>query len=189
MAVRLADLKPGDLLLTHSEGWGSWLIRLQAAILRKPSLHNHVIMFSHVDSAGVPRGLEARSGGFGWKDLRGALDAPGTISNAWQPGRTATDRDILVGKMRDMLGTPYDFRAYALFGAEVFDRRAAQLIEQRFEWPEDRPPTVVVCSSVYDWGYEDRNWDNPGGLERTRWTTPADWTQLVVSNRWHLPPT
>lgn len=191
MSVRLEDLKPGDLLLTFSEGWGSWLIRLQAMILRKPSLHNHIACYTHTGADGIPRGLEGRPGGFGWKDLRGYLVAPGTISNAWQPGRTAADRAIFVEKMTALIGTPYDYEAIAVAGAEVFDRmsrvKAAELIEKASEWPEGRPPSQVVCSSSLDWGYEDRGWVNPGGLARTRWTVPADFTELIVANRWHVP--
>jgi hypothetical protein len=188
MTVRLEDLRPGDVLLTHSEGWGSWLIRLQAFLSGKPSLHNHIAIFTHVGVDGVPRGLEGRPGGFGWRDLRGYLDAPATISNAWQPGRTDEDRRTLVATLTEMVGTPYDFEMFAMAGAELFDRRAAELVEADTEWPEGHPPSHVVCSSVLDWGYEDRRWENPGGLAVTRWTKPADWTALVVGNRWHLPP-
>jgi hypothetical protein len=189
VSVRLADLKPGDVLLTFSEGWGSFLIRLGAFLQRKSSLHNHIALYTHTDAAtGIPWGLEGRPGGFGWRDLRGYLTAPATISNAWQPDRSDPDRAALVERMKTLIGVAYDWQAIAVMGAEVFDHRATDLIEPGLDWPDGHPPPFVVCSSAIDWGYEDRGWTNPGGLERTRWTTPADFTQLIVSHRWHVAP-
>lgn len=186
--INLADLKPGDVLVSATPDKGGWWIRLRSKLQGRNSTHNHVAVFTHLDSAGRPRGLEGRPGGFGWADLTRYLTHPDTITNAWQPGRTDQDRAALVERLTRMVGVPYDWQAIAYFAAEILDRRVLRLIEQRREWPEGRPPSQFVCSSVIDWAYEDRGWDNPGGLKCTRWTDPAAWTDHIQEHGWHRPP-
>lgn len=189
MPVNIDALLPGDVIATATSDKGGWWIRLRSKLQRRPSLHNHIAVYTHTDSAGQPRGLEGRPGGFGWADLTRYLDHPDTITNAHQPGRTDQDRAQLVEKLTALVGLRYDWLAISQFAAELLDRRVVGLIEQRIEFPEDRPPSYGVCSSLIDWAYEDQNWDNPGGLKCTRWTDPDDWTAFVLEHGWHRPAT
>lgn len=186
--IDVSTLKRGDVLVTATHDVGGWLIRLRSKLQGKPSLHNHVAVFTHCDTASRARGLEGRPGGFGWADLTEYINHPATITNSWQPARSDADRAVLVDKLTAMVGTPYDWYAITMLGAELLDQRAARLAERIGEFKEGRPPSHVMCASAIDWAYEDRGWPNPGGLEVTRWTDVDDWTSWITEHGWQKPP-
>lgn len=177
-------LRPGDVIVTATHDLGGWWIRLRSRLQGRPSLHNHVAMFTHYDSAGVARGVEGRPGGFGWADLTRYLNHPDTITNADQPGRVDSERADAVRIATAMMARPYDWRAILLFAAEVLDRRVVDLIERGREYPDGKPPSHVVCSSALDWIYEELHWASPGGNTKTRFTDPDDWTDFIQHKRW-----
>lgn len=180
-------LRPGDVIVTSTSDFGGWWIRLWARLLRYDPKHNHVAMFTHYDSAGVPRGVEGRPGGFGQVDLRRYLSRSDTITNAYQPGRTDEQRERAVDLAQQINAIPYDWRAILTFATELLDRRLVGLFERAREWPEGRPPSHVVCSSALDWIYEEVGWESPGGAAQTRWTRPSDFTSMILANGWDRP--
>ncbi len=181
-------LLPGDVVVTPTKDKGGWWIRLWAKLQRKPDQFNHIALFTHYDSAGVPRGLEGRPGGFGWVDLNKYLDRPGAITNVGQPGRTDEKRQEALALARQLIAVPYDWRAILGLGAQLFSPRLLRLVQAANEWPEGKPPGHVVCSSSLDWIYEEVGWVSPGGIEKTRWTAPHDWATLITANGWDKPP-
>src|SRR4051812_22875395 len=103
-----SSLLPGTVVVTATDDLGGWLIRLRSKLLGTDGQHNHVAIFSHVDSTGRPRGLEGRPGGFGWTNLDRYLNHPGTVTNAGQP-LTDEQRDHIVRQAVAIIGLPYDW--------------------------------------------------------------------------------
>lgn len=172
---------PGDVLLTRGSAWTSRLIRFGAALLGRPNLHNHVIVFHHYDALGVPWGIEARAEGVGWIDLTHTLKSRWLASNADQP-KTAADREFICNTVEAIIGTPYDWAAIV---ADAFEALHINRFWQAEEFPEDgRLPYGTVCSALADWAYEQRGLDNPGGATKTRLTSPADWTAFIATRDW-----
>lgn len=172
--------QPGDVLLTRGSAWTSKLIRFGAALLDRPNVYNHVIVFTHYDGLGIPQGIEARAEGAGDIDLRRTLKSRWVVSNADQP-KTASQRALIVDAVRAVKGTPYDWTAIA---AEGF--RALHIT--RFwtlpEYPKDRLPTSLICSALADWAYARAGLANPGGDSANRLTTPADWDAWIRTRGW-----
>jgi hypothetical protein len=179
VAVDLATLRPGDVIVTMTPDLVGWSIRLRSWLLRQPDLHNHVALFSHLDATGRPRGLEGRPSGFGWANLDKYLTHPSTIANTDQPGRTDEQRMAVVHAATTMLGIPYDWRAILAFASQM-----ARLPFLAHEWPSDGVPSQVVCSSAIDYLYEAAGWANPGGYVKTRGTDPDDWTAFIQRKQW-----
>lgn len=179
MAVDLAALRPGDVIVTMTPDAVGFSIRLRSWLLRRPNLHNHVAMFTHLDDTGRPRGLEGRPSGFGWTNLEKYLAHPSTIANTEQAGRTDQQRLVVVQSATAMLGIPYDWRAILSFASQI-----ARLPFLSDEWPADGVPSHVVCSSAIDYLYESVRWANPGGYDKTRGTDPDDWTAFIQNKRW-----
>lgn len=169
------DLLPGDVIVTMTPDAVGWAIRLRSKLLGRPSLHNHVALFTHRDGTGRPRGLEGRPSGFGWCNLDKYLEHPSTIANVRQPGRDDNTRQWLVAKATSLVGMPYDWAAILAFAAGT--ARVPFLLR---EWPTDGVPSHVVCSSAIDYLYEAFGWSSPGGFRKTRGTDPSDWTRWIL---------
>ena len=193
MAVDLAALKPGDVLVIRTPDQAGWWIRRRALMLKYPwqpwrwlsdkaTLVNHVALYTHTDEAGQRRGLEGRPGGFGWVNLAGYLADPATVANSGQP-KTDEQRGKIVTLATTMVGIPYDWRAILAFAGG-----AAGLRFNAAEWPEDGVPSHVVCSSALDYVYEAVGLPNPGGYTKTRGTDPQDWEEFVVRKLWLEQP-
>lgn len=174
---------PGDVMVIADNHFTSWFIRLQARLMGKPALHNHVAIFSHVDEGGTGWVIEGRPSGTGWEKADKYLKHPRTITNAAQP-KTDAQRAALVAGARTMVGTEYDWAAIAELGAEIF--RINQLWRRYREWGEgNSPPVHVICSSLLDWLYEQQRLANPGGDLCTRFTDVADWVTFIRRKEWH----
>lgn len=187
--ARAADVHPdarlgalvidvGDIICTRNpKGWPAYLIRLGAAILDKPNTVNHVIVAHHVDEAGTFWGVEGRPGGVGWVDMRRALKAPYTLTNAAQP-KTLEQRLAIAKVVEGMLGTPYDWAGIV---GDAMDAIHAQNLWAS-QWGEDRlPPSHVVCSSLADWVYEHVGLASPA---KDRNVTPGDWAAFITERGW-----
>jgi hypothetical protein len=172
--VTLAELKPGDVIVTATPDLVGWWIRVRSWLSRRPDLHNHVAMFTHLDEQGKPRGLEGRPSGFGWANLEKYLDRPDTIANTRQPYRDDDHRAKIVELATTMIGIPYDWQGIIRFAGNT-----AGMPYLGKDWPEDGVPSHVVCSSAVDYLYEAMRWHNPGGYTKTRGTDPDDWTDFV----------
>jgi hypothetical protein len=170
---------PGDLLLTRSEHWTSWLIRLGAALMGKPNMRNHVIVVSHRDEAGTLWGIEGRPGGVGWRALDDELTARWTLSNADQP-KTDAQRELVVKGAVSLLGTKYDWTAI------VLDTAMALRIDHLWKlerWGNvEGVPAQIVCSAMADYVYEKAGLAHPNTGYRT--TTPADWDEFITLRKW-----
>lgn len=178
MGVQLADLRPGTVIVTATPDLVGWVIRLRSKLMRRPSLHNHVAVFTHLDDTGRPRGLEGRPSGFGWANLEKYLDRPDTLTNNAQP-LTDEQRVRIVDGAVQMVGIPYDWASILAFAAGT-----ARLPFLAREWPADGLPSHVVCSSAIDFLYEGVGADNPGGYGHTRRTDPDDWTAWIMKRGW-----
>ncbi len=175
MTISCADLRPGDVIVTATPDSVGWWIRLRSKLSRKPSLHNHVAMFTHLDDTGQPRGLEGRPSGFGWANLTKYIERADTVANCAQPGRSDAERDRVVALATTMIGIPYDWR-----GILAFAGNTAGMPFLAEDWPENGVPSHVVCSSAVDYLYESVGWYNPGGYSKTRGTDPSDWTAFCL---------
>jgi len=104
------DVKPGDLLATHSQGggWGGRLIRLGAALRDQPNLSNHIAIVHHVDASGTLWVLEGRPGGVGWRDATPYMESKMTVCNADQP-KSDRQRKIVCDGAVALIGTAYDW--------------------------------------------------------------------------------
>lgn len=189
MAVDVAALRPGDVLVLRTPDAGGWWIRRRALMMRHPwkpwkwlgdktDLVNHVAVFTHVDDTGRPRGLEGRPSGFGWVNLATYLADPATVANTDQP-KTAEQRETVVRLAISSAGIAYDWAAIVAFAAG-----AAGLPFRLKEWPEDGVPSHMVCSSAADYFYEAAKLPNPGGYTKTRGTDPNDWALWVAGKLW-----
>lgn len=176
------NVLPGDVLVITDKNITSWLIRLQAWLLRKPAMHNHVALYSHIDAGGTAWVLEGRPSGVGWEKAEKYLSHPATISNAAQ-FKSADQRAALVEGAKVMVGTRYDWLAIAELGAEIF--RINALWRKYREFGEDSPPVHVICSSLLDWLYERQGLANPGGLAETRFTDVGDWVLFIQREDWN----
>lgn len=175
------ELGVGDVVVTR-EGprLVSWFIRLGAFLAAgRRSEVNHVIVVHHRDAAGTLWGIEGRPGGVGWRDMTEIARDRHTHANTAQP-KTEEQRYLVAVAAEKLLGTPYDW------GAIHEDaRRALRLFWRwRGDWLDDETPGQVVCSSFADWAYERVGLPSPNGTEETRWTTPGDWEDFMVRERW-----
>jgi hypothetical protein len=145
----------------------------------RPSICNHAIVVHHRDAAGVWWGIEGRPGGVGWRDLTEPLKWATTNANNAQP-KSEGQRYLVATAVESMLDTPYDW------GGIVTDAQQAArwLWKQAGEWQDDQKPAAVVCSSLADWAYEQVGLPNPGGTAQTRMTTPGDWDDWMIHERW-----
>lgn len=176
MAIAVQDLRPGDVIVCATPDKGGWYIRARSWLTRRPNLHNHTAMFTHLDITGRPRGLEGRPSGFGWCNLEPYLRHPDTIANTAQPLRSDRERAVVVDAATAMLGMRYDWAGIVAFAAQT-----AGLPFLASEWPSEGVPSHVVCSSALDYLYEAVGWRNPGGYVKTRGTDPDDWTAFVAA--------
>lgn len=172
-------LRPGDVLAVRTPGLAGEIIRAGEELSGKPGLDNHVAVFSHYDSAGVPWVLEGRPGGVGWADGRDYAASPYTVDNCGQPGRDDAARAEVAAKARALLGTRYD---WAAIGGDALAALHVRLWALRF--PDGRPPGEVVCSSFAAWLYEQAGWAHPDpGEERD--CEPGDWTAWSLARGWN----
>lgn len=172
--------QPGDVILTRGSAWTSRLIRFGAALLDRPNVYNHVIVFTHYDGLGIPQGLEARAEGAGDIDLRRTLASRWVTSNADQP-KTASQRALVIEAAKGLKGTPYDWSAIFVEGLEALRITRFWTLAER---PKDRLPTSLICSALADWAYARAGLANPGGDNATRLTTPADWDTFIRTRAW-----
>jgi hypothetical protein len=178
VSINRAALLPGTVIVTATHDLGGWWIRLRSKLMRRPSLHNHVAMFTHFDREGIPRGLEGRPSGFGWANLSEYLTHPDTIANTDQP-MTAEDRAYLVEAGQAMVGIAYDWAAILSFASNL-----GGIPFLPHEWPDTGVPSHVECASALDLLYEGRGLANPGGNRVTRATTPDQWTEFIAKKLW-----
>lgn len=173
------EVLPGDLLLTRNNAWWARVIRFGALLTGQMEAWNHVAIFHHTDAAGTPWAIEGRPGGVGWQDARKYLKDPRTLTNIGQP-KTDAQREKVAAGAEGLLGVAYDWRSIGM------DAIAATRLD--FAWTHndssgDGAPAQVVCSSLADWLYNDAGLTNPGKMP-WQLTTPADWAELIVQNRW-----
>lgn len=189
MTVNADHLAPGDVIVLRTPDGAGWWIRRRALMLRYPwqpwkwlsdksTLVNHVVIYTHRDETGRPRGLEGRPSGFGWCNLSGYLADPASIANTDQP-KTQEQRDKVVRLATAAVGIPYDWAAILAMAAG-----SAGLPFRLKEWPEDGVPSHVVCSSSGDYFYEAAGLSNPGGYMKTRGTDPQDWAEFITKKLW-----
>jgi hypothetical protein len=86
-----------------------------------------------------------------------------------------------VEAVKGIKGTRYDWGAIFVEGLEALRITPFWTLEER---PKDRLPTSLICSALADWAYAKAGLPNPGGDQRNRLTTPADWAEFVLTKGW-----
>lgn len=175
--MTLPPVQPGDILAVRTPPtiWGA-LIRIGAALAGKPNLDDHIVVVTQVQD-GVTLGVEGAPGGVRRVDVA-RYDGPYVFSNVRQP-KTQAQRAQVAELAQAMLGTPYDWVGIA------DDTLQALHLERRRvddDYPADKAPGHVVCSSLAAWIYGRVGLDHPTGP--ARWTTPGDWTEWMLANGW-----
>ncbi len=175
----MTDPQPGDVWTVWDprSPLPAWAIRVGGWLRGRRARADHVVMAHHVDAAGTWWGIEGRPGGVGWVDL--ATYPHVTSSNIGQP-KTAEQRAGLCAAGVALLDVAYDW------GAIVSDARQALHLDHLWRSKDfgDDVPAHVVCSSAWDWVYEHFGLPSPGGVDGTRWTTPADWEAFNLRGGW-----
>lgn len=168
---------PGDVLaVSTGNGWGSWWIRMGAALHGQPNLSNHIAVVHHTDAEGTVWGIEGRPGGVGWADCGGYLRSVNLLANAAQP-KTAAQRASVCATMQALLGTAYDWAAVVSDGAADLGIRLPG-------WSPDWTGTVpghVVCSSAAQYAYLKNGLACPPG---DRGCQPSDWDSFIINEGW-----
>lgn len=174
--------QPGEVFVTRGNGLASRLIRLGAALQDKPNLDNHVAVMHHVDSKGIPWGIEGRPGGVGWVDMRHYLSSKWTVSNyAQQLGDAGS---VAATTVQHALGTPYDWMSIA--GDVVADLGLPDLFAA--DWDGKGVPGHVVCSSLAAWAYKQAGLPHPTVDGHERGVQPCDWAQFILAAAWEVEP-
>lgn len=175
----LDHLMPGDVIAvrkTHGTLW-SWLIRLGGLLRGGTGGVHHVIVVHHRESDGTLIGVEARPSGVGYVDIAAdGYDNEWLSSNTDQP-RDDWQRATVVRSAEDAMGVCYDWLAIAS------DAAACLGVPQ----PDDaeysqRPPRMVVCSSLANWCHYRAGLPHPGTPDR--WVTPEDWDAWNRGRLW-----
>jgi hypothetical protein len=173
-------LKPGDVVIVEM---GIWIVRaliwIQALFSGnfKYRQNGHVIVVSHRDEEGRLWGIEGRPGGVGWALMDKRAGEYG-LSNVEQP-KSDDDRYYIVETMKSLLGTHYDYLAYLDIALETIG-----ITPQWTDFQGNDVPPHFICSAVADYVYEVRGLANPGGMEITRHTTPAQWARFIAEKGW-----
>lgn len=175
------NLDVGDVICTRSDTRQSAWIRFQAAVMGRPNTVNHVAIYMGPGSDEVPRVIEARPGGVGWRDAASYLEDYWTIDNSEQP-KTARHREKIGNAALALLGTPYDWVG---IGQNAMEAIHAPDIYRHKRWKDGKSPDHVVCSSLADWVYAEAGLANPGKTDRgDALTTPGDWAEFIVTKAW-----
>ncbi len=181
MAIDIAALRPGMVIVTATADKAGWWIRLRSKMQRRNALHNHCAIVTHRDDTGRWRAVEGRPGGFGWANVETYCAHADTVVNVGQPLTDAQRQQVAVRAV-EMVGIPYDWSAIIGFAATTAGLRFVPA-----EWPDDGVPSHVVCSSAADYLYESVAADNPGGYTQTRGTDPSAWASFILDRGWHQP--
>lgn len=175
----MADIKPGDVLAIRSNGAAGWWIRFGAALRNKPNLSNHIAVVHHTDAKGVVWGIEGKPGGVGWVDCKSYLKSPGLLTNAEQP-KTDLQRATVCKTMEALLGTPYDWQAIIVDGANDTGIKVAGWEP---DWKTGVVPGHVVCSSAADYAYFIAGLPCP---IHGREVQPSDWDEFILAKAWKV---
>lgn len=176
----VSQLQPGDVVVTEM---GIWIIRLliwiQAVFtgLAKYRKGGHIIVVSHRDAEGRLWGIEGRPGGIGWT-LMDKRNGQWGMANVDQP-KTEEQRTKIVAVMTELLGSKYDYEAYLNIAFATLG-----ITKNWTDYKDNDVPIHFICSAVADYVYEDVGLLNPGGLEVTRFTTPAQWAEFIGEKQW-----
>ena len=179
----MTDIGIGDVLAVKSDGIGSLLTRLGAALEDKPNVSNHIAVVHHKDSQGRWWVIQGQPGGVGYAQAGVLLSSSHTLNNAGQPGRTDADRAALAKMAEAMLGTPYDWQTIANEAIRAFAPRAKSIWNQ--DWKgTGLAPGHVICSSFAAWLYKSIGWHYPTQCD-VRDIEPADWDEFVLENEYN----
>jgi hypothetical protein len=176
----VSQLQPGDVVITEM---GIWIVRLliwiQALLTGnlKYAKSGHIIVVSHRDAEGRLWGIEGRPGGIGWVEMDKRAGHWG-VSNVDQP-KSADQRDKIVNVMKSLIGSRYDYAAYIILALD-----AVGISQKWTDYTGQDVPVQFVCSAVAGYVYEDVGLDNPGGMEITRFTVPAQWARFIDEKVW-----
>lgn len=175
----MTDIKPGDVLAIRTSGDAAWWIRFGAAIRNQPNLSNHIAVVHHTDDKGTVWAIEGRPGGVGWVDCGKYLKSPALLTNAEQP-KTDQQRVTVCKTMEALLGTPYDWQAIIVDGAEDLGVKVAGWSP---DWKTGEVPGHVVCSSAADYAYFKAGLACP---IHGREVQPSDWDTFILGKGWSV---
>lgn len=179
----ITGVGPGDVLAIRTDGLPAEGIRLGAELLDKPSLQDHIAVLDHPDANGTWWCIEGRPSGVGWRVATDYLASPYTVTNRGQP-KTAAQRAAVCKAMRQLLGTPYDWRAITEDGEQALHLFVMKLWQEK--WVNGVMPAHVVCSSAADWAYAGAGLEHPDPGDMPH-VTPASWVEFILTRNYELP--
>jgi hypothetical protein len=173
------NLLCGDVFAVRTSGDNQDVIELGEALQGKPNLDDHVAVMHHWDG-NVPWGLEGRPSSVGWVDMRKYIGHPQAWNNCLQPNKTTAQRIIVGNDAKAMIGTKYDWEAIGGDTLAAFHVKLYHLT-----WKDGTVPGQVVCSSYAAYLYRAIGWARPS-VNDERMCEPADWTNFIMHNNYHL---
>lgn len=174
----MTNIKPGDVLAIRSSSFTSWWIRFGSAISNKPNLSNHIAVAHHVDNKGTLWGIEGKPGGVGWVDCKRYVNSTGLLTNVEQP-KSDAQRAVVCKAMEALLGTPYDWKAIIIDGANDV---GIKVRGWEPDWKTGIVPGQVVCSSSADYAYFIAELPHPKGGREVQ---PSDWDEFIIDKAWN----
>lgn len=174
MSVDLSNLRRGDVIVTRSPGFGSFLIRLGERLMGLPAHYNHVVVY-----LGNNMVIEAAASGMVVSDAS-KRKFPRAISNVGQP-KTDNQREFVCNSLHQVGGSMYDWGAILDDAGRALRIRLPKDLFTQFA--TDKTPPGFICSALADWAYHAAGLPNPGG-DQTRFTTPSDWEAFIKKLGW-----
>ena len=148
-AAMNTPIQPGDFICTRTNTAAAWLIRLGALIRGHDANVNHVVLFHHIDNAGIAWGIDANPKGVGWRnDIHKLANQPFSVDNRHQP-KTPEQRAGVCRSMERLLESTYGWATILGDALETVGLPTPW----DDQWQVGVPPHVV-CANAIDWSME-----------------------------------
>jgi hypothetical protein len=167
-------LQPGDVAVVRSPlTWTGLLIRA-GSMLHGQAPVDHVAIVREVMADGEVELIEGRPSGVG----REVLSHYHLVSDNRDQPKTDAQRKQVIAAAEMAVDTPYDWWAI------VVDAAGCLWLPQptSADYPTDRPPGTVVCSSLGSWAYRTAGLPEPVGKDR--WCQPWHWQRWCTRREW-----
>lgn len=178
----VGKLRPGDVIAVRlGNKWAHRLVWLFTAITTrsiKYAHYGHIAVYWGQDEVGRHWVIEAAPDGIGWRMID-PWDGKFGLTNYEQP-KSDEQRTKIVELLVELTKARYDYSAYFYFALESVGITSHWIRE----YDGVALPPSFVCSALADFIYEVCQLANPGGDEKTRFTTPAEWARFADRREW-----